>query len=163
MHHPIQLHLVLALFGTSFFNYFVWQRMNDEVSVHEMRIWSIMLITSDLKWCIHFSRSLFSYFKFLMRVTAVGPERPFHLWKTSFLRSDDNSKKENALQSVITIGLSHLGRKRRKCETIAWLLLVHKCAILLWVYVLWRISWCSVEGACLILQDRTVLFHDWAD
>ena len=26
-----------------------------------MRIWSILLIKSDLKWCIHLSRSLFSY------------------------------------------------------------------------------------------------------
>ena len=25
----------------------------------EMRIWSILLIKSDLKWCIHLSRSLF--------------------------------------------------------------------------------------------------------
>ena len=27
-----------------------------------MRIWSILLIKSDLKWCIHLSRSLYSYF-----------------------------------------------------------------------------------------------------
>ena len=26
-----------------------------------MRIWSILLIKSDLKWCLHLSRSLFSY------------------------------------------------------------------------------------------------------
>ena len=30
-------------------------------SVPEMRIWSILLIKSDLKWCIHLSRSLFLY------------------------------------------------------------------------------------------------------
>ena len=34
----------------------------NEDSVPEMRIWSILLlIKSDLKWCIHLSRSLFSY------------------------------------------------------------------------------------------------------
>ena len=33
----------------------------DDGSVPEMRIWSILLIKSDLKWCIHLSRSLFSY------------------------------------------------------------------------------------------------------
>ena len=33
-----------------------------EGSVPEMRIWSILLIKSDLKWCIYLSRSLFSYF-----------------------------------------------------------------------------------------------------
>ena len=43
--------------------YFVWLRITDEGSVPEMRIWSILLIKSDLKWCIHLSRSLFSYWK----------------------------------------------------------------------------------------------------
>ena len=28
-----------------------------------MRIWSILLITSESKWCIQISRSLFSYIK----------------------------------------------------------------------------------------------------
>ena len=28
-----------------------------------VRLWSILLIKSDLKWCIHLSRSLFLYFK----------------------------------------------------------------------------------------------------
>ena len=34
-------------------------RITDEGSVPEMRIWSISLIKSDLKWCIHLSRSIF--------------------------------------------------------------------------------------------------------
>ena len=34
-------------------------RITDEGSVPEMRIWSISLIQSDLKWCIHLSRGLF--------------------------------------------------------------------------------------------------------
>ena len=38
-------------------------RTTDEGSVPEMRIWSILLIKSDLKWCIHLSRSLFLYYK----------------------------------------------------------------------------------------------------
>ena len=48
----------------NFLNYIVWQRITDEVSIPEMRIWSILLIKSDLKWCIHvhLSRSLFLYF-----------------------------------------------------------------------------------------------------
>ena len=41
-----------------------------------MRIWSILLIKSDLKWCIHLSRSLFSYFKYLVSVTAGGSRSP---------------------------------------------------------------------------------------
>ena len=35
--------------------------VTDESSVPEMRIWSILLIKSDLKWCIHLSRSLILY------------------------------------------------------------------------------------------------------
>ena len=41
-------------------NHFVWLRITDEGSLPEMRIWSILLIKSDLKWSIHLSRSLFS-------------------------------------------------------------------------------------------------------
>ena len=50
----------LSIFN--FWNYFVWLRITDEGSVPEMRIWSILLIKSDLKWSIHLSRSLFLYF-----------------------------------------------------------------------------------------------------
>ena len=68
-----------ALFlGITFhlFKYFVWLRITDEGSVPEMRIWSILFIKSDLKWCIHLSRSLFLYFNYLVSVTAGGPESP---------------------------------------------------------------------------------------
>ena len=50
-----------------FGNHFVWRRINDEGSLPEMRIWSILLIKSELKWCIHLSRSLF-----YISETAVG-------------------------------------------------------------------------------------------
>ena len=59
--------LALACFGTlgsslfNFLNYFIWLRINDQGSVPEMRIWSILLIKSDIKWCIHLGRSLFLY------------------------------------------------------------------------------------------------------
>ena len=50
-------------FGLLFFNYFLWLRITDEGSIPEMRIWSILLIKSDLKWCIHvhLSRSIYLY------------------------------------------------------------------------------------------------------
>ena len=48
---------------STIFNYFVWLRITDEGSVPEMRIWSILLIQSDLKWRIHLSKSLFFVFK----------------------------------------------------------------------------------------------------
>ena len=63
LHHPFSLQLVLARFGhllSTFENTF-WLRITDEGSVPEMRIWSILLIKSDLKWCIYLSRSLFLY------------------------------------------------------------------------------------------------------
>ena len=37
-----------------------------------MRIWS----KSDLKWCIHLTRSIFIYFNYLVSVTASGTESP---------------------------------------------------------------------------------------
>ena len=44
---------------------FVWTNQTiinfNEGSVPEMRIWPILLIKSDLKWCIYLSRSLFPY------------------------------------------------------------------------------------------------------
>ena len=41
-------------------------------------IWSIFQIKSDLKWCIHLSRSLFLYLNYLVSVTAGhgGPRSP---------------------------------------------------------------------------------------
>ena len=63
----IAICLASACFGTfgtllfNFRNYLVWPRFTDEGSVPEMRIWSILLIKSDLKWCKHLSRSLFLY------------------------------------------------------------------------------------------------------
>ena len=61
LHHPCWLQLVLALSDChfQFLNYFVWLRIPDEGSLPEMRIWSILLVLSDLKWCKHHSRSLF--------------------------------------------------------------------------------------------------------
>ena len=78
---PFGFSLFLALLGhqfsiINFVNYFIWLKITDEGSVPEMRIWSILLIKSDLKWCIHLSRSLFLYFNYLVSVTAGGPRSP---------------------------------------------------------------------------------------
>ena len=65
---PCGFNLFLGTFGISIFNnfnYFLWQRITDEGSVPEMRIWSILLILSDLKWCLHLSKSLFFVFQLL--------------------------------------------------------------------------------------------------
>ena len=66
LHHPFWLHLIFRHFWginfQPFVNYFVWLRITDEGSVSEMRIWSILLIRSDLKLCMHLSRSLFLFF-----------------------------------------------------------------------------------------------------
>ena len=56
LHHPFWLQLVfrhfLGINFQTFANYFVWLRITDKGTVPEMRIWSILLIKSDLKWCI---------------------------------------------------------------------------------------------------------------
>ena len=49
-----------------------------------MRIWSILLIKSDLKWCIHLRRNIYLYFNYLVSVTAGGPRSPRgHMQPTS--------------------------------------------------------------------------------
>ena len=45
----------------NFLNYCLWLRLTDEGSLPEMRVWSILLIESKLKWRIHHSISLFLY------------------------------------------------------------------------------------------------------
>ena len=64
---------VTSLFN--FLNYFVWLEITDKGSVPKMRIWSILLMKSDLKWCIHLDLFLyFNHFTYLVSVTAGGPE-----------------------------------------------------------------------------------------
>ena len=69
--------LALPCFGTfrhtfsAFLNYSLLLRITDEGSVPDMRIWSISLVKSDLKWCIHLS--LILGFNDLVSVTAGGP------------------------------------------------------------------------------------------
>ena len=52
-------HFCVSLFN--FWNYFVWLRITGEGSVPEIHKWPILIIKSDLKWCIHLSRTLFLY------------------------------------------------------------------------------------------------------
>ena len=43
----------LVIFDISVLNYLVWLRITDEGSVPEVHIWSILLMKSNLKCCIH--------------------------------------------------------------------------------------------------------------
>ena len=72
--------LIWHFFWASFqlLMYIVWLRITDEGLVPEMRIWSIILIKSDLKWCIHLSRSLFNI-SACMHMIYVVKEQP-RLW-----------------------------------------------------------------------------------
>ena len=45
-------------------------------SMYMTLTYDILLIKSDLKWCMHLSRSLFLYFNYLVSVTAGGPVSP---------------------------------------------------------------------------------------
>ena len=72
---PSGFSLILALLNITFqlLTYFVWLRITDEGPLPEMRIWSILLIKSDLKWYIHLS-SLFLY---------INPHFALNLFQTS--------------------------------------------------------------------------------
>ena len=69
LHHPFWLQLVFAFWGNNFqlLNP-LWLKITDEGSLPEIRIWSILLNKSDLKWCILLSRSHFLY---LLRKTWI--------------------------------------------------------------------------------------------
>ena len=41
-----------------------------------VRSTSVTDLITNLKWCIHLSRSFFSYFNYLVSVTAGGPRSP---------------------------------------------------------------------------------------
>ena len=53
LHHPFDFSLFRYVLGRFFsiFEILFWLRITDEGSVPVMRIWSILLIKSDLKWC----------------------------------------------------------------------------------------------------------------
>ena len=58
IHHSFRLQLVFAFSVNiyNFWNFFVWRRISV---LPEMSIRSLLLIKSDLKWCIHLSWLLF--------------------------------------------------------------------------------------------------------
>ena len=65
----------------NFFSLSTWRTpvnhlITDEVSVPEMRIWSILLIKSDLKMVYTFGRNLFLNFNYLVSVTALEQRVP---------------------------------------------------------------------------------------
>ena len=74
---PVGLSLFLALSGQHFLLLKPLCLEKDHwwgsITRNAHMIWSILLIKSDLKWSIHLSRSLFSYFNYLVSVTAGGP------------------------------------------------------------------------------------------
>ena len=77
LHHPFWLNLVLAFWGIHFQLFKLLSLAKDHcTSVPAMCIWYISLIKSDLKWCIHLSRSLFFNFNYLVSVTAGGSMSP---------------------------------------------------------------------------------------
>ena len=62
---PFGFTLFRHLLEHQFLNYLVLHRITGEGLLPEMRIWSILLIQSYFKWCIHLSRSLFFIFQLL--------------------------------------------------------------------------------------------------
>ena len=66
-------------------NLLLWLRTTGEGSVPEMRIWSIFLIKSDLKWCLHLGRSLVLYCISYISVIAYSFEFRTSLGTSSLL------------------------------------------------------------------------------
>ena len=87
----------------------LWLRTTDEGSVPEMRIWSILLIKSDLKWCIHLSRSLFLYFStridrvIIFSLFNVIVTRPLNWYSNSGLLGVPDSRGVTIHRSIDTV------------------------------------------------------------
>ena len=86
-HHINIAFTCITVFINFTLNHFVWLRITDECSESEMRIWSILLIESDLEWCIHLSKSLFSYLTKEHKNNGAPWARTSNLWIPSLTRS----------------------------------------------------------------------------
>ena len=106
---------VTSLFN--FLNYFVWLRIADEGSVPEICIWSILLMKSDLKWCIHLD--LFLYFNHFTH--ALGE---CHCWWTR------NSLRVHAVKFY---GRPQLIRSVSKASTFSVLKFIE--IVIFWIYL----------------------------
>ena len=99
-----------------FYNYFLWLRITDEGTIPELRIWSILLIKSYLKWCIHLSRSLFFIFQLLDEC---------HCWWTN------ESPRANVARFFVELRL-RLIRNFLRASKFSVLKLIE--IVILWVY-----------------------------
>ena len=72
---PYISHIILKFLKILF-----WLRITDEGSVPEMRIWSILLIKSDLKWYMQFSRSLFLYLTYMSLIVFFFVRVSLSIW-----------------------------------------------------------------------------------
>ena len=86
--------LVLSRFCFSPFQATFWPRKIDEGSAAEIRIWSILLIHSDFKWCIHLSKSLFLNLHFKYVKILSGFFEVFSLVEKENLRQTEASTEE---------------------------------------------------------------------
>ena len=68
MYEADQLHVLQR----EYYRSYIVSLITDEGLVPEMRIWSILLIKSDLKWCIYLGRSLFLYICKVVPLQNVG-------------------------------------------------------------------------------------------
>ena len=119
-------------------NHFVWLRITDEGSLPEMRIWSISLIKSDLKGCIHLSRSLFSYWKAFSKVT----------WHSKIFL---HSQEEQALDIV-----SVVNKKKTSKANEEGILLFKDCS--LWFETHW-VTALSGNSQSVWLTDNTLSMY----
>ena len=69
----------------NFLNYFLWLRITDEGLIYEMRIWSILLMKPDLKWCMHLSISPYLYIVYYGKL--YFKTESFPTWKVFFLQN----------------------------------------------------------------------------
>ena len=127
-HHPFWFYPLLALLGITFHlfffkNYIVWLRITDQGLVPEMRIWSILLIKSDLKWCIvsFWIRTISCSDRRIYQVYGPNPH-PFYSLKQLDNQKDCVFKGESTPHDICCFLINILLRKEKDwCNIEYWL------------------------------------------
>ena len=117
-----------------------------------MRIWSILLIKSDLKWCIHLSRSLFLYFETKLTKLYVD----FNILSRGYNYFHENSKFVHFILRVFNF----LGQKSNFRGNLWWSSFgwcIHKMTF--WEHILLRKL--NILHAKHLLRYWPILARSW--
>ena len=152
LHHSVWLQVVLALsvHHFIFWNHFVWLRITDEGSIPKMRIRSILLIRSDLKWCMYLSRCVFIMIKLITWVRFI-----YASMVAAFVRISAFLRYNADFTRCASLGCSQNATNQPK-STVELGFMCH------WVLLSVHRSFCSIIIRCIyVLSVTSPLLVRW--